>query len=278
VKQWKLTDDQRVANRHRRAGTGALGLLPLLAVCSLGLLAHTRVSAAPRSFYMDEGTHYSDIGMCKNEDLNTVTESLASEMRSNGWTGSRFVNELAWPQDFRDKSLDPNGLDNQFGDNATVTVFAGHGNAGLLTFRPRLNTCSASAGSNMSLGSGSTGGLATIGIWLSCDMLASGLLDEANSSYRRMNLRQSLGWLNTISIDDDEARDFFRKSERMSNKDAWLDQMQGDGRQPIVLTATTATDASTCWFFHGRESLGQGVADSLGGSWGYRCWEWIEYD
>ena len=250
----------------------------LLALMLIGLLTHKQVSAASKTFYMDEGTHYSDISMCNNHDLNTVTESLASEMRSNGWAGSRFVNELAWPQDYRDKTLDANGLDNLFGDNTTLTVYAGHGNAGLITFRPRLNQCQANAGSNMALGSGSTGGRATIGIWLSCDMFDTGLLDESSSSYRRMNLRQSLGWLNTISIDDDEARDFFRKSQRMSNKDAWLDQMQGDGREPLVLTATTANDASTCWFFHGRQSLGQGVVDQLGGNWGYRCWEWIEYD
>src|SRR4051812_2216372 len=86
-----------------------------------------------------------------------------------------------------------NGLDSLFGDNTTLTVYAGHGNAGLITFRPRLNQCQANAGSNMALGSGSTGGRATIGIWLSCDMFDTGLLDESSSSYRRMNLRQSLG-------------------------------------------------------------------------------------
>ena len=104
----------------------------LLALMLIGLLTHKQVSAAAKTFYMDEGTHYSDISMCNNHDLNTVTESLASEMRSNGWSGSRFVNELAWPQDYRDKTLDSNGLDNLFGDNATLTVYAGHGNAGLI--------------------------------------------------------------------------------------------------------------------------------------------------
>lgn len=249
-----------------------------LALFGTTLLAATLASAAPRTFYMDEGTHYSDISMCKNADLNTVTESLASSMRGDGWTGSRYVNELAWPQDYRDKALDPNGLDNLYGDAASVTVFAGHGNAGLLTFRPRDGTCTASAGANMALGSGSTGGAAVVGIWLSCDMFATGLLDESNSAYRRMNIRQSLGWLNTISIDDNEARDFYNATRSSSNKDAWLRQMQGNGRQPLVLTATTATDANTCWFFHGREALGQGVVDYLSGNWGYRCWEWIEYD
>jgi hypothetical protein len=275
VRKQKLTGKRRTASPTPLLGGG---LLPLLTLCSIGLLGQTQAHAANMSFYMDEGTHYSDINMCTNIDLNTVTESLASEMRSKGWFGSRFVNELAWPQDYRDKSLDSNGLDALYGDSATLTVFAGHGNAGLLTFRPRLNTCTASAGSNMALGSGSTGGLATIGIWLSCDMFATGLLDEANSSYKRMNLRQSLGWLNSISIDDDEARDFFRKSQSMSNKDAWLDQMQGNGRQAMVVTATTARDASTCWFFHGRESLGEGVVDTLDGPWGYRCWEYVVYD
>ena len=61
----------------------------------------------------------------------------------------------------------------------------------------------------MALGSGSTGGLATIGIWLSCDMF------------------------NT------EPRDFFRKSERMSNKDAWL---RRTGRVPRGIGETHFKD------------------------------------
>ena len=83
-----------------------------------------------------------------------------------------------------------------------------------------------------------------------------------------MNIRQSLSWLNTIDIGDDEARDFYNATRSVANKDAWLRQMQGDGRQPLVLTATTASDASTCWFFHSREALGQGVVDHLDGNLG----------
>jgi len=233
------------------------------------------VPAAPLNYYMDEVTQYSDVSMCTNADLNTVSASMASAMNADGWSGSRYVNASAWPQDFRDKSLDAGGLDDLYGDARTLTLFAGHGAAGYLTFRPRNGTCSAQAGSNMALGYGSTGALAAIGIWLSCEMFDTGLLDESNSAYRRMNLRQSLGWLNSIAIGDDEARDFYNSSKSMANKDAWLRQMQGGGRQPLALTATTATDASTCWFFHGRESLGEHVVDTLSGNWGYRCWEWI---
>ena len=180
-----------------------------LVFCLTGVLPPALVFAQSKTFYMDEGTHYSDISSCNNEDLNTVTASLVSTMRGDGWTGSRYVNELAWPQDYRDKSLDSNGLDDVYGDAASVTVFAGHGNAGFLTFRPRNGTCTASAGANMALGNGSTGGAAIVGIWQSCDMFATGLLDEANSLYRRMNIRQSLGWLNTIGIGDDEPREVF---------------------------------------------------------------------
>ncbi len=212
-----------------------------LGVVFIGVLTTNIALAGSKTFYMDEGTHYSDVGMCTNADLNTVTASLADAMRSDGWSGSRFVNELAWPQDYRDKALDTNGLDNLYGDNASVTVFAGHGNAGLITFRPRSGVCTANAGSNMALGFGSTGGAATVGIWLSCDMFNTGLLDESTSSYRKMNIRQSLGWLNTIGIDDDEPRDFYNATKSTSNKDAWLRQMQGNGRQPLVLTATTST-------------------------------------
>lgn len=235
----------------------------------------TATQAAPLTFFMDEVTQYSDVTMCTNADLNTVTESFANSLWADGWTGSRYTNASAWPQDYRDRSLDAAGVDDYYGDARTLTVFAGHGGAGLLTFRPRNGVCTAQAGTNMALGYGSTGGLGTIGIWLSCDMFATGLLDEWNSAYRRMNLRQSMGWLNSIAIGDNEARDFYNWSKTMSNKDAWLRQMQGWGRKPLVLSATTAADASTCWLYHGRQSLGQKVVDTLAGNWGYRCWEWI---
>lgn len=232
-------------------------------------------SGAPLNYYMDEITQYSDVSMCTNIDLNTVSSSMAAAMNADGWSGSRYVNASAWPQDFRDKAFDAGGLDDSYGDARSVTLFAGHGGAGLLTFRPRNGTCTAQSAANMWLGWGSTGGQGTVGIWLSCEMMSSGLLDESWSAYRDMNLRQSLGWINSIAIGDDEARDFYNSSKSLANKDAWLRQMQGNGRQPLALTATTATDASTCWFYHGRESLGEHVVDTLSGNWGYRCWEWI---
>jgi len=245
------------------------------AALAAGIVLPLAAAAAPLTFFMDEVTSYSDIGICTNDNLNTVTESLASTMRADAWTGARYVNAGAWPQDFRDRALDATGLDDTYGDTKSLTVFAGHGNAGLLTFRPRNGVCTASAGANMALGYGSTGGASVVGMWLSCDMFATGLLDESWSMYRRMNLRQSLGWLNTIGIGDNEPRDFYNKSKSMANKDAWLQQMAGGTRQPLVLTATTATDANTCWTFHGMESLGRKVVDTLYGSWGYRCWEYI---
>lgn len=247
-----------------------------LALASTGLLALPPTQAAPSTFYMDEITQYSDISMCTNANVNTVTASLATAMRSDGWTGSRYVNASAWPQDFRDLALDStNGLDHYYGDASTLSVFAGHGGPGLLTFRPRNGICTTSAGTNMAFGYGSTGGNTAVGIWLSCEMLGTGLLDESTSAYRRMNIRQSLGWINSIGIGDNEARDFYTATRTISNKDAWLNEMQGNGRKPIVLTATTSSSASTCWFFHERESLGKKVVDHLNGNWAYRCWEWI---
>lgn len=246
------------------------------ALAAVGLLISASSSAAPTTFYMDEVTRYSDISMCRNADVNTVTESLAAAMRADGWTGSRYVNASAWPQDYWDRNFNANGLDHTYGDAASLTVFAGHGGPGLLTFRPRNSACTASAGNTMALGNPTSGGVAAIGIWLSCEMFNTGLLDESNSAYRSMNIRQSLGWINSIGIGDNEPRDFYTASRSISNKDAWLRQMQGSGRQPLVLTATTARDAGTCWFFHGREALGQKVVDHLGGAWGYRCWEWID--
>jgi hypothetical protein len=43
------------------AGQRTVGLLALMLI---GLLTHKQVSAASKTFYMDEGIHYSDISMC----------------------------------------------------------------------------------------------------------------------------------------------------------------------------------------------------------------------
>src|SRR4051812_8067819 len=86
-------------------------------------------AAAPLTYYMDEVTQYSDVTMCTNENLNTVSASLASAMSADGWSGSRYVNSSAWPQDFRDSALDAGGLDASYGDAKSVTLFAGHGNS-----------------------------------------------------------------------------------------------------------------------------------------------------
>ncbi len=250
-------------------------ILKTLAALCASIALPLGAQASPLTFYMGEVTQYAGLTMCANSNLNTVTASLATAIRADGWTGSRFVNASAWPQDFRDKLFDSGGLDDSYGDAASLTVFAGHGSPGRVLFQPRNGVCTASAGTNMALGAGSTGGNAAVGMWLSCEMLRAGLLDESTSAYRRMNLRQSLGWMNSIAIGDNEPRDFYNKSKSMPNKDAWLQQMRGWGRQPIVLTATTASDAGTCWAIHGSQSLGRRVVDRLGGSWGYRCWEFI---
>src|SRR5580765_3833069 len=63
---------QGVMHMHTiNAGQRTVGLLALML---MGLLTNKQVSAASKTFYMDEGTHYSDISMCNNHDLNTVTE------------------------------------------------------------------------------------------------------------------------------------------------------------------------------------------------------------
>jgi hypothetical protein len=50
-----------------------------LALYFTSVLTPALALAEPKTFYMDEGTHYSDISMCKNQDLNTAARVILDE-------------------------------------------------------------------------------------------------------------------------------------------------------------------------------------------------------
>lgn len=60
--------------------------------------------------------------------MNTVTASLRSALVNSSWTGNRFVNADAWPQDFTESCNDSLYKDgNDLADTSMLTVYAGHG-------------------------------------------------------------------------------------------------------------------------------------------------------
>ena len=214
----------------------------IFGVVALASVAFTENAGAASTYFIDESTAYA--GSCSNnENLNVVSASLKTAMDARSFTGARYVNSSAISGDFTE-SCSPSfgvggvhaGLDSIYGDSKSVVVFAGHGGAGFFYFQtPWWGQCYTQMSSNMRLGAMS-GSQATVGIWLSCDSLSidgpSSWDNQANSQW----LQQQFGFNNTISIGDNEARDFFNATNTSSNVNAWINKFNNQGRGPVAIS------------------------------------------
>lgn len=224
---------------------------------------HSAPARAATTYYIDEGTDFTGNG-CEIADVNTITATLQTSLNSAGWTGSRFTNSSAFPQDFWEacsSTYGTGGLDSSYGDSKLLSVFAGHGSAHTIYFGyPHNGQCNVNFTNNMRLGEMS-GASAAFGMWLACDVIQSSELGSA--MYQR--LRQQASWQNTISIGDNEPRDFFNATSTKTNADAWIDQMSTGGRDAIISTFSS-TSAANCWAVHDAAKLKGNVYNStLGG-------------
>jgi len=193
---------------------------------------------AQRTYYIDESTDFTGNG-CQNADLNDVTSSLRNSLNSNGWSGQRWTNVSAWPQDFYESTMSGlSGVDNLYGDNALLTVYAGHGNRALLQFGfMRNNRCLVSLDTQARLGL-QGGARAVYAMYVTSCTLNLGSLSR-NFNHE---IRQQFGYHNSPSVKDDQPRDFFEATNGKTNAPAWLDEMEdrpgwftGDN-SPITLT------------------------------------------
>jgi hypothetical protein len=219
-------------------------IAPIL-LSSIVLTAVPR-AAAQKTYLLEDGIAYNGHGCAPGiNDIEVGTESLKAAMDASGWSGNRYTT-YAWPQDFWENcssNYGSGGLDHLYADAATVSVFSGHGDVGWLLYPdPHNGECGVDFGANMRLGSmnGGEGGYA---MWLTCYTLnIDSLPAEANHSW----LRQQFGFRNFIGIGSDEARDFFNATNSSTNRVAWINQMDGSGREPIVVTyGTNSTDCSS---------------------------------
>jgi hypothetical protein len=256
--KWK---EEMFMHNQLRSSTGfALsGAFAPLAAIGIACLAMA-TSAWSQTYYIDEATNFSGArNTCGfiGGDLNTVTSTLRSALSSNGWSGQRWTNPDAWPQDFYESTIAGlGGLDNIYGDNAQLTVYAGHGikksvGKPLLAFgAPHNGQCyldlsPVGEGGQALLGEGG-GGKAAYAMWVtSCTLNLSYL-----SKLFDHDIRQHFGYHNSPSVKDDQPRDFFNATNNKSNTRAWLDEMEdrpgwftGDN-SPIVLT--WGADSADC--------------------------------
>lgn len=227
---------------------------------------------AQRTYFIEESTDFTGNG-CENTDLNNVTSYLRSVLKAARWTGVRYTNSSAWPQDFYEASFGIGGFDNLYSDTKTLSVYAGHGNINLLQFGfPRNGQCIVNINNQMRLGTLSGDQAAYMMYLTSCTMNVGGLANLYGNE-----VHQQFGYHNSPSIHDGQPGQFFDATAGVSNKNAWLAVMEdkpgwftGDN-SPIVLTF--GTDASDSQNKHNNAKLKAGSwlgpASEPWGHWRY---------
>jgi len=205
---------------------------------------------ADTTYFIDESTDFTGNG-CQNDDLNTVTATLQTALSSAGWSGSRYCNDQAWPQDFMEScstNYGSGGLDDYYGDNALFSVYAGHGNKGLLQWGYMRNgVCTVDFSANMRMGSmgGFMSGYAAY--ITSCTLNTSSLVGEANWQWEN----QQFGYHNSPWVKDDQPRDFFNGTTGTTNRWSWVNNMEdrpywftGDNSPIAVSYGATASECT----------------------------------
>lgn len=90
-----------------------------LAIVGITILTTVKPVWSQKTYYIDESTDFSGNG-CENAGLNDVTSSLRSSLDSNGWSGQRWTNANAWPQDYYESTMA-----SLSGDNSPIALTHG---------------------------------------------------------------------------------------------------------------------------------------------------------
>lgn len=233
--------------------------------------------ARAQTFWIDEATDFTGNG-CPNDDVNTVTASLRSELVNNSWTGDRMVNVNAWPQDFTESCNDSIYRDgNDIADTRLLTVYAGHGflvgnRSGVQFGTARAGLCSVTFADTpwSNVGAARLGQMAHArtgySAWItSCTMNSNRLADGAN--YQWVN--QNFGFDNSPAIEAHQPKDWFRAIGSKSNKNAWLEELEdkqglftGDNN-PIVVSYSGTSKG--CTDMHNNKRLKAQILTPRGG-------------
>ena len=219
--------------RHRLI---AMGIHFGLSLCLLVQAAH----AVGPTYWIDESTDFTGNG-CPNTDLNNVTSSLHDRLNADGWSGTRWSNANAWPEDFIEQDF--GGIDHVAGDAKTLSVYAGHGNRALLQFGFQRNgRCVVTLDTNSRHGTRGGDEAAYMMYVTSCTINTDSL-----SRHFDQAVRQSFGYHNSPSVKDNQPRDFYEETDNTDNYIAWREEMEdrpgwftGDN-SPITLTFGTSS-------------------------------------
>jgi len=197
-----------------------------------------------KSYFIAESMDFTGNG-CENDDVNEVTASLQSVLADDGWAGTRVTEGQTRPLDFIDVNKRPFGKDDTKSDAASLAVYAGHGLIDKIgwgtqddtpTVEPTEKRCVATPSKDVRLGSMAGGWAKSVALLTSC----TGSLSCYESSLATSDATQVFAFNNSPKIWNNAARRFYRKSEDMPNRDAWIaamDSRPGLGKNsPVVYT------------------------------------------
>lgn len=239
-------------------------------VCSalavVGLAAFAARSAHAGKFFIDEETDYSRTCVDDMDNLSATTKGLADNLTGRNWTGGRYLNADAWPQDFTEScstTYGSGGLDHNWADAADLAVFSGHGNTGMVGFGAVDNgMCMLDLGSTSGrddtgvarLGS-MAGARASIAIWLTCCTLKK---DRLVGFANRQWVKQHVGFHGMSAFTADMVSAYARNSGAparvgdISNREAWMVAMEdepgwftGDNSPIVVSYGSTSAEANS---------------------------------
>jgi hypothetical protein len=228
------------------------------------LLANNRNSYAawtagpPATYFIDESTDFTVPGsLCQNTDVNDITSSLRTALNGDGWSGTRFVNSTAWPQDLKESSFNPSAwFDDVYADNKALSVYAGHGNVDSLQYgSTHAGDCGVTISTQMRMGR-LDGGKNRVFMYLaSC----TGTHGSHSTTIFQSGSGQHLAYHNSPNIEDNQPRDMYNATWNSSNRTAWvniMDDRPGTGwNSPVVYTRNSDPDLALWYHLNARLAL-----------------------
>ena len=95
-----IGDEREFATLQGARRIFSIRLMAPLIVASAAILAAMGSAVAQKTFYLDESTDFTGNG-CENADLKRRhVAACEAGSTADGWTGQRFTNVNAWPQDY----------------------------------------------------------------------------------------------------------------------------------------------------------------------------------
>ena len=200
-------------------------------VCQIIIAAITEAPSFAENwtYYIDEIDNYSGGDCFKNGgNRDDHTSGLAEIFNTAGWTGTRWFDDNAWPQDFVDSCSAPDYYDDINGDSANFTLFTGHGNFDKLYFGfsqdngfSQYKRCDITPSKDMRLGYNS-GGAGAYFVAMTCCLGNLSHLEWAQKQW----VWQIFAFHGLSADDSGMVNSFINQTKNASNVSAWLDNME----------------------------------------------------